>query len=115
MSSDNNRFNAKSLTIREIAREAGVSTQTVSRVLNNRPDVSRETRRKIQHIIDRLGYQPSAIARSLTRQRSYTLGLLVSHLNLYGPQMLFVELDRRANDQGYALLPQLIHDEQPNI
>ncbi len=115
MSSNNNLLSTKSLTIREIAREAGVSTQTVSRVLNNRPDVSRETRKKIQQIIDRLGYQPSAIARSLTRQRSYTLGLIASHLNFYGLQMLLIELDRQASALGYALLPQLIHDDQPNI
>ncbi len=115
MASDSNRLGAKSLTIREIAREAGVSTQTVSRVLNNRPDVSRDTRKRIQQIIDRLGYQPSAIARSLTRQRSYTLGLIASHLNFYGPQMLLIELDRRASDQGYTLLPQLIHDDRPNV
>src|SRR3954470_10619748 len=107
-----NKIGGKTLTIREIAQEAGVSTQTVSRVLNNRADVSRETRKKVQRIIDQFGYHPSAIARSLTRQRSYTLGLIASHLSFYGPQMLLVELDRCATSQGYTLLPQLIHDEQ---
>src|SRR5260370_34934176 len=109
-----NRQAAKPLTIREIAHEAGVSTQTVSRVLNNRPDVSRETRKKIQQIIDQLGYQPNAIARSLIRQRSYRLGLIASHLSFYGPQTLLVELDRQTTNQGYTLLPQLIHYAQPN-
>jgi len=109
-----NRQAAKPLTIKEIAHEAGVSTQTVSRVLNNRPDVSRETRKKIQQIIDQLGYQPNAIARSLIRQRSYTLGLIASHLSFYGPQTLLVELDRQTTYQGYTLLPQLIHEAQPN-
>src|SRR5215471_13905045 len=109
-----NPVTAKPLTIKEIARKAGVSTQTVSRVLNNRPDVSNETRRKIQQIIDQSGYQPNAIARSLIRRRSYTLGLIASHLSFYGPQMLLVELDRQATNQGYTLLPQLIHEAQPD-
>jgi DNA-binding LacI/PurR family transcriptional regulator len=100
----------KTLTIKEIAREAGVSTQTVSRVLNNRPDVSRETRRRIQQIIDQSGYHPSAVARNLIRQRSYTLGLIASHLNFYGPQAHLVQLDREATEVGYTLLPQLIHE-----
>ncbi len=89
-----------------------MSTQTVSRVLNNRPDVSRETRHKVQHIIDQLGYHPNALARSLIRQRSYTLGVIASHLSFYGPQALLVELDRQATSQGYTLLPQLVHDPQ---
>src|SRR5258707_11838330 len=108
------RVTVKAPTIKEIAREAGVPSQTVSRVLNNRPDVSRETRQKIQQIIQQLDFQPNALARSLIRQRSYTLGLIASHLSFYGPQMLLVELDRQTTNQGYTLLPQLIHDAQPN-
>lgn len=47
-------------TIKEVAAAAGVSTQTVSRVINNRPDVSSETRQRVQEIIEKLRYQPSA-------------------------------------------------------
>src|SRR4051794_21329825 len=107
-----NKIGSKQLTIKEIAREAGVSMQTVSRVVNNRPDVSRETRQKVQQIIDQLGYHPNAIARSLIRQRSYTLGVIASHLSFYGPQALLIELDRQATSQGYTLLPQIVHDPQ---
>ena len=108
------RVTVKAPTIKEIAREAGVSTQTVSRVLNNRPDVSRETRQKIQQIIQQLDFQPNALARSLIRQRTYTLGLIASHLSFYGPRMLLIELDQQTTNQGYTLLPQLIHDARPD-
>jgi LacI family transcriptional regulator len=72
-------------TIKEVASAAGVSTQTVSRVINDRPDVSPETRKRVQEIIDQLGYQPSALARSLIRQRSYTLGVVTAGLKYIGP------------------------------
>ncbi len=107
-----NRVSPKPMTIKEIAREAGVSTQTVSRVLNDRPDVAKETRLKVQHVIALYNYEPSAVARSLIRQRSFTLGLVVSHLNFYGPSAMLVELDQQAVKQGYTLLPQFIHDAQ---
>lgn len=62
-----------------------MSTQTVSRVINERPDVSQETRKRVQEVIGRWGYQPSALARSLIRQRSYTLGVVTAGLKYIGP------------------------------
>jgi beta-galactosidase len=59
----------KKLTIKDIASAAGVSTQTVSRVLNNKPDVAPETRERILKIIAETNYSPSEFARSLVRQR----------------------------------------------
>ena len=55
----------KRVTIKEVAKEAGISTQTVSRVINHRPDVAPETRQRVLQVIDQLGYRPSNIARSL--------------------------------------------------
>ena len=57
-------YEAQRTTIKQVAFEAGVSTQTVSRVINSRPDVSQETRLRVQQVIDRLAYQPSAVART---------------------------------------------------
>ena len=57
-------------TIKQVASAAGVSTQTVSRVMNDRPDVSAETRGRVLKIVEDLGYQPSALARSLIQQRT---------------------------------------------
>ncbi len=91
-------------TIRQVAAAAGVSTQTVSRVINARPDVSHETRRRVQRIIDDLGYQPSALARSLIQQRSYTLGVVTAGLRHIGPSRTLGGITATAADAGYALL-----------
>jgi LacI family transcriptional regulator len=64
-------------TIIEIARLAGVSRSTVSRVLNDDPNVNSRTRAKVQAVIDELGYQPSPVARSLIGGRSHVLGLVL--------------------------------------
>ncbi len=61
----------------DVAREAGVSLMTVSRVVNNKGEISEDTRQRIQAVIDRLGYRPSAIARSLATNRTATIGLVV--------------------------------------
>ena len=66
----------KRITIIDIAREAGVSRQTVSRVLNNMPDVKQETRVKVQAIMDDLHYSPDPLARGLVNKRNYALGIL---------------------------------------
>ncbi len=72
-------------TIKLVASAAGVSTQTVSRVINDRPDVSPETRERVLKVIEEMGYQPSALARSLIQQRSYTLGVVTAGLEIYRP------------------------------
>ena len=91
-------------TIKEVASAAGVSTQTVSRVINDRPDVSPETRKRVQEIIDQLGYQPSALARSLIRQRSYTLGVVTAGLKYIGPSRTLSGITSAAEKAGYSLL-----------
>jgi len=94
----------KKPTIYEVAREAGVSGQTVSRVINNRPGVSRETKKRIQEIIERLGYHPSAIARSLSSPKSYTLGVVTAGLKYIGPSRTLSGITRGAEELGYGLL-----------
>jgi LacI family transcriptional regulator len=94
----------KKVTIKQVAQEAGVSTQTVSRVLNDRPDVAPETRQQILEIIDRLGYQPSALARSLIQQRSYTLGIVTAGLRYIGPSRTLNGITKQAEAMGYSLL-----------
>lgn len=91
-------------TIRHVASEAGVSTQTVSRVINERPDVAADTRRRVQGVIDKLGYRPSALARSLISQRSYTLGVVTAGLRHIGPSRTLSGITAAAADAGYALL-----------
>jgi len=94
----------KRATIKQVAKAAGVSTQTVSRVINNRPDVSPETRERIHQIIEELDYQPSALARSLIQQRSYTLGVVTAGLKHIGPSRTLNGITNKAEELGYALL-----------
>lgn len=91
-------------TIKEVASVAGVSTQTVSRVINERPDVSPETRKRVQDVINKLGYQPSALARSLISQRSYTLGVVTAGLSYTGPSRTLSGIASTAEKAGYSLL-----------
>jgi LacI family transcriptional regulator len=91
-------------TIKEVASVAGVSTQTVSRVINERPDVSPETRRRVQEVIKTLSYQPSALARSLISQRSYTLGIVTAGLRHIGPSRTLSGITSAAEEAGYSLL-----------
>ncbi len=101
---------SKRVTIRDVAAAAGVSHQTVSRVLNDRPDVAEETRDRIWQIIEELNYQPSAIARSLTRQRSLTLGIVTAGLKYVGPSRTLNGITRQAEDLGYSLLLKQLPD-----
>lgn len=94
----------KKLTIYEVAKEAGVSRQTVSRVLNNRPDVSPETRKRVKEIIQQLDYQPSAIARSLSLKKSFTLGVVTAGLKYIGPSRALSGITKEADNLGYGLL-----------
>ena len=106
----------KQVTISQVAKEAGVSSQTVSRVINNRQEISPETRQHVQDIIKRLGYQPNAIARSLSRRRSHTLGIVTSGLEYYGPSHILIGLEQGANQQGFSVLLNLLHQpENENV
>src|SRR5258706_2949985 len=91
-------------TIKEVASVAGVSIQTVSRVINERPDVSPETRKRVQDVINKLSYQPSALARSLIQQRSYTLGVVTAGLKYIGPSRTLSGIASAAEEAGYSLL-----------
>ncbi|MCO6450567.1 MAG: LacI family DNA-binding transcriptional regulator [Caldilineales bacterium] len=92
------------VTIKQVAKEAGVSTQTVSRVLNERPDVAPDTRQRVQDVIDRLQYKPSAVARSLIRQQSNMLGVVTAGLNYIGPSRTLNGITNEAEQLGFMLL-----------
>lgn len=96
--------NRKRVTIKEVARQAGVSTQTVSRVANDRPDVAPETRERVLRVIQELEYHPSALARSLIQQRSYALGVVTAGLKFIGPSRTLNGITAKAEELGYTLL-----------
>jgi LacI family transcriptional regulator len=83
---------------------------TVSRVLNDRPDVSPRTRKRVKKVIEELGYAPSEIARSLSHGRSSTLGVVSSGLEFYGPSRILVGIEKQANELGFSLMVRLLHN-----
>src|SRR5258706_2211012 len=91
-------------TMKRIAAELGVSITTVSKVLNNREDIGHATRARVLAKVAELGYQPNAVARSLSLRRSHTLGVVIPDL-MYS---FFVEvvagLETIASARGYGLL-----------
>jgi len=92
------------VTIKEIARMCGVSTQTVSRVINKRHDVSPETRAAVEAAIASVGFQPSAVARSLVQRRSQTIGVIVAGLKYFGVAQTLNGITEESEASGYALL-----------
>lgn len=92
------------VTIKDIARICNVSTQTISRVINKRPDVAPGTRKLVENAIAEMGYQPSALARSMVRQRSYTVGVILSGLRYVGISLVLNGITEECEQTGYALL-----------
>jgi LacI family transcriptional regulator len=103
------------VTIRDVAREAGVSVATVSRVLNASGPVGEETRQRILSIASRLRYTPDGAARSLITRRTNTLGVLLP--DLYGE--FFSEvirgIDPTAQRAGYHILVSRAHNEKREL
>jgi LacI family transcriptional regulator len=95
---------ASTTTMKRIAGELGVSITTVSKVLNNREDIGHATRARVLAKVAELGYQPNAVARSLTLRRTHTLGVVIPDLM----HSFFVEivagLETVASARGYGLL-----------
>jgi LacI family transcriptional regulator len=94
----------KRVTIKEVAKIAGVSIQTVSRVINEHPDVAPETRLRVLTVIQELDYHPSALARSLIHQRTFTLGVLTAGLKFIGPSFTLNGITMAAESLKYAVL-----------
>ncbi len=94
----------------------GVSTQTVSRVINNRPDVSPETRRAVEATIAEHGFQPSAVARSLVQRRSQMLGVIVAGLKYFGVAQTVNGMAEATEAAGYSIiLKELASFDAPDI
>jgi len=95
--------NRSKVTIKDVARACGVSTQTISRVLNDRADVSPATREKVLAVMQQMEYQPSALARSM-RQRSTTLGVIIAGLNYVGISTTLFGITQASQGYGFSLL-----------
>lgn len=92
----------KKVTIYEIAQEANVSVATVSRVLNNTAPVKESTRSKIMHLIHQYQFQPNALARSLIKKETGTIGIIVPDItNPFYPEVVS-GIEREARLKGYS-------------
>jgi len=87
----------------DVARLAGVSYQTVSRVLHDSPHVRGDTRERVLAAIRQLDYRPNSMARALVTGRSKTLGVVSFDTTLYGPASTLLGIQQAAHDAGYAV------------
>lgn len=98
------RMSQRRVTISDVAELAGVSYQTVSRVINNNPHVSTQTRERVQQIIRETGYTPSHTARSLVTSRTATIGLVVPDISNPFFSAVAWGADQVASQTGYSIL-----------
>ncbi|MFI2103872.1 LacI family DNA-binding transcriptional regulator [Isoptericola sp. NPDC019693] len=89
--------------IRQVAQLAGVSHMTVSRVLNDHPNIREATRRRVEEAIDQLGYRPNMTARALATQRSRRIGVLVESAATFGPTSTLYAVESAARASGYVV------------
>jgi LacI family transcriptional regulator len=101
----------KRVLIQQVAKEAGVSIQTVSRVTNDHPDVAPETRKRVLEVVERLGYQPSRIARAM-RGYSRTIGAIGYGLEYFGPSRTISGVELRASELGFTLILYLVRQPE---
>ena len=87
----------------DVARLAGVSHQTVSRVLNDHPNVREQTRLRVRAAIAELGYRPNRAARTLVTGRSQLVGVVAQNSTLYGPASLLAAFEKAAAEAGFAV------------
>ncbi|MCL2718805.1 MAG: LacI family transcriptional regulator [Lachnospiraceae bacterium] len=92
------------MTIKEIARLAGVSTATVSYVINNTKNVLPEKRQRILDVIEQSGYQPNHIAKSLRVKKTYTIGVLAEDIRGFTVPAIINGLTEYAEKEGYYIL-----------
>ncbi len=88
----------------DVAKLAGVSYQTVSRVLHQSPHVSSETRTRVETAIRALDYRPSSVAQALVTGRSKILGVVSFDTTLFGPASTLLGVEEAAHDSGYVVV-----------
>lgn len=107
----------KRLTLEEIGKLAGVSRTTVSRVINNHPNIREEVRARVQHVIAETGYQPNLAARSLASQQSNVIGIIIPNVvqhvfaDAYFPSVI-QGISQVCNRENYTLSLFLFHSRE---
>src|SRR5512141_1417535 len=101
--SQSSKREGRYVTLQDVARRAGVSAKTVSRVVNQQGEISEPTRKRIQKAIDDLGYRPNVLARSLIHQRTNTLATVAWGIDYFGPSPTVTGIEQQSDDLGYSL------------
>ena len=91
-------------TLKDVARETGLTVTTVSRVLNNRGYISEETREKVYAAMKKLNYRPNEVARSLSKKSTNTIGVIVPHIRHPYFSELISNLENEASKRGYKMI-----------
>lgn len=99
--SSSSQARVRAVGVRDVAALAGVSRQTVSRVLNDHPDVAADTKARVEQAMVELGYRLNNAARALGTRRSRTLGVLASDALQYGPSRSIAAIENAARAAGY--------------
>src|SRR4051812_49968381 len=94
----------------DVAAHAGVSHQTVSRVVNRHPNVAPQTRERVLRAIAELGYRPNTAARALVTGSTRTIGFVTVSINQYGPAQTLIGLEQAARAAGYSLSITVLDD-----
>lgn len=100
----------KKVTMKMIAEEAGVSIQTVSRVVNKHPDVAQETYDRINEVMRRLNYMPNVVARNLSQQHTDMIGIITDSMVDAGPIRTLAGVIYGSDQAGYCVLMEALKD-----
>jgi LacI family transcriptional regulator len=92
------------VTIKDIARELGISPSTVSRALKDHPDISTQTKKSVNQLARSLSYQPNAIALSLKHSKSFTIGIIIPETVHYFFSTVISGIEDVAYDAGYKVM-----------
>lgn len=92
------------VTIKDIAKELGISASTVSRALKDHPDISQKTRDAVHELAEKLNYQPNAVALSLKNSRTHTIGVIIPEIVHYFFSSVISGIEDVAYDAGYSVM-----------
>jgi len=92
------------VTIKDIARELGISPSTVSRALKDHPDISSETKKAVNALADKLNYQPNIVALSLRQKKTNTIGVIIPELVHFFFSTVISGIEDIANQAGYSVI-----------
>ena len=100
----------KAATLADVALLAGVSQQTVSRVVNGQGRVAARTRSRVTEATAQLNYVPNRLAQGLARQRTQSVGFATNDISLHAPSQLASGIERAARETGYSLIVSIVYD-----